>query len=131
MSTCDSLHAVLQGTATTEAAEFYNVYNLNVMEVPSRLPNQRIDHPARMFADRDAKMISLYMTVMEAQAQDRPVLIGTSSVSDSEQIEQVLSGEHVFQPEGRCHHGVFRPFWWGCNLHGDKISGRFFEDDIK
>ena len=81
----------LQGTASTEAEELYDVYNLNVVTVPSRLPNQRIDHEARLYPDREAKYISLYCTVLTAYFDNRPVLIGTSSVTESEEIQKVLT----------------------------------------
>ena len=82
----------MQGTAMTEAEEFFNVYKLNVIQVPSRLPNQRLDHPSRLFTNRNEKLLSIYVTVMQAHWRDRPVLIGTSSVAESEVILEVLEG---------------------------------------
>lgn len=83
----------VQGTAITEAEEFYNVYKLNVVQVPSRLPNQRIDHDPVLFANNQLKLISVYAIAMQALWQERPVLIGTSSVEESEAIQQVLEGK--------------------------------------
>ena len=122
---------MVQGTAATEAEEFFNVYNLNVVEVPSRLPNQRIDQRIRMFADREAKLVSLYLTVLDAHNLDRPVLIGTSSVADSEEIEKVLAGEYGFSRSRMYEDGVFGPFWWGCNLLGMKAGWTASKHDIK
>lgn len=82
----------MQGTAITEAEEFYNVYNMNVVQVPSRLPNQRIDHDPVLFVDNQTKLINVYVIAMEAHRKNRPVLIGTSSVEESEAIQQVLEG---------------------------------------
>lgn len=81
---------MLQGTAITEAREFYEVYGLNVVEVPSRLPNIRIDHAPRLFTHRIDRLVSLYLIVMEAHQKGRPVLIGTASVAESEQIDILL-----------------------------------------
>ena len=81
---------LLQGTAITEAREFYEVYGLNVVEVPSRLPNIRIDHAPRLFTHRVDRLVSLYLIVMEAHQRGRPVLIGTASVAESEQIDILL-----------------------------------------
>lgn len=112
---------VVQGTAATEAAEFFDVYNLNVVEVPSRLPDQRVDHRCRMYADRWAKLISLYQIVLEAHAQDRPVLIGTSSVAESEQVEGLLMGRSAGKDLGaNPANGSFNPFWVGSSLYDDK-----------
>jgi len=114
---------VLQGTAATKAAEFFDVYNLNVVEVPSRLPDQRVDHRCRMYADRWAKLISLYQIVLEAHAQDRPVLIGTSSVEESEQVEGLLMGLSTKSLGVKRVHtadGSFSPFWVGSSLYEDK-----------
>ena len=115
--------SVLQGTAATEAAEFFDVYNLNVVEVPSRLPDQRVDHGCRMYADRWAKLISLYQIVLEAHAQGRPVLIGTSSVAESEQVEGLLMGLSASSlGKYRVHpaDGSFSPFWVGSSLYEHK-----------
>ncbi|DBA84483.1 TPA: hypothetical protein ACH3X1_006102 [Trebouxia sp. C0004] len=115
--------AGMTGTAATEAAEFFDVYKLNVVEVPSRLPDQRIDHRCRMYADRWSKLISLYQIVLEAHAENRPVLIGTSSVAESEQVEGLLMGlatESLGEKRVHPADGSFSPFWVGCSLHEDK-----------
>ncbi|KAA6421107.1 MAG: pre translocase subunit [Trebouxia sp. A1-2] len=119
--------AGMTGTAATEAAEFFDVYNLNVVEVPSRLPDQRVDHGCRLYADRWAKLISLYQTVLEAHAQHRPVLIGTSSVAESEQVEGLLKGLSAdFFGTGRVHPAdrSFSPFWVASSIYADKAYTR-------
>ena len=83
----------MQGTAITEAEEFYNVYKLNVIQVPSRLPNQRLDHDPVLFVSSNSKLINLYVMVMQAHWHQRPVLIGTSSVDESEEIQWLLEGK--------------------------------------
>ena len=80
----------MQGTAITEAEEFFHVYKLNVIQVPSRLPNRRRDYPTRLFVSRIEKLLSVYKYVMASCHQQRPVLIGTSSVSESEAILSLL-----------------------------------------
>ena len=80
----------MQGTAITEAEEFFHVYKLNVIQVPSRLPNRRRDYPPRLFVSRIEKLLSVYKYVMASCHQQRPVLIGTSSVSESEAILSLL-----------------------------------------
>ncbi len=76
-----------------------------------------------MYADRWAKLISLYQIVLEAHAQDRPVLIGTSSVEESEQVEGLLMGLSTKSlGVNRVHtaDGSFSPFWVGSSLYEDK-----------
>lgn len=83
----------MQGTAITEAEEFHNVYKLNVIQVPSRLPNKRLDHDPVLFVSNEYKLLTVYVMVMQAYWQQRPVLIGTSSVEESEAIQWVLEGK--------------------------------------
>lgn len=85
-------HVYMQGTAITEAEEFYNVYKLNVVQIPSRLPNRRQDFAPRMFLCNEQKLVSIYVVVMQAYWRQRPVLIGTASVSESEDIFRLLKG---------------------------------------
>ena len=132
------------GTAATEAPEFFEVYDLNVVEVPSRLPNQRIDHKPRLFPDRRGKLISIYQIVMKAHWDRRPVLIGTSSVEESELIQKLLTAhinlnnpptEENPYPEMRVDYDsinyAFTPFWRGCSLHGHRAAGQWGRSDVK
>ena len=117
------------------------MYNLNVVEVPSRLPNRRLDHKARLFPDQSGKMISIYQIVMKAHEEQRPVLIGTSSVEESELIKELLVGRvdlnnpptpEDWYPERRVDYlsrnCAFEPFWCGCSLRGHKA--RFSSDAV-
>lgn len=101
----------MQGTAITEAEEFHDVYKLNVVQIPSRLPNRRCDHPARMFLYNEHKLISIYIVVMQAYWQQRPVLIGTSNVEESEKIFRLLEGT-LWEPL------EFESNWWRYGLTG-------------
>lgn len=105
----------LQGTAITEAEEFHDVYKLNVVQIPSRLPNQRLDHAARMFLYNEEKLASIYIVVMQAYWQQRPVLIGTSSVEESEKIFRLLEGT-LWDPF------EFASDWWRYELNGMRRS---------
>ena len=95
----------------TEAEEFYDVYKLNVVQIPSRLPNRRRDHPARMFLFHEHKLVSIFIVVMQAYWQQRPVLIGTSSVDESEKIFRLLNGT-LWAPN------EFESDWWRYGLTG-------------
>ena len=97
----------------TEAEEFFNVYKLNVIQVPSRLPNQRLDHAPRLFIGREDKLMSIYVTVMQAHWRNRPVLIGTSSVDESEVILGVLQAQ-------RWAESKIPEVYLGCDLKGWK-----------
>lgn len=73
------------------------MYGLNVVEVPSRLPNIRIDHDPRLFYFQSDRLVSLFLIVLEAHVNARPVLIGTASVDESQRIYDLLAHpeEHI------------------------------------
>ena len=73
------------------------MYGLNVVEVPSRLPNIRIDHEPRLFYFQSDRLVSLFLIVLEAHVNGRPVLIGTASVDESQRIYDLLAHpeEHI------------------------------------
>ena len=106
------------------------MYGLNVVEVPSRLPNIRIDHEPRLFLHHNERLVSLFLIVMEAHHQGRPVLIGTASVEESQHIFDMLAAPgHSFQlldsepGAKRC----LEPHWPGSEWQYDYPVGFFAE----
>lgn len=83
--------AGMTGTAAAAAAEFFNVYNLPIVSVPPNKPSVRKDHKDVMYATYDSKMAAVCSIVSDRRAKGQPVLIGTSSVEESEQISKTLS----------------------------------------
>lgn len=84
--------AGMTGTAAAAAAEFFNVYDLPVVSIPPNRPCVRRDLKDRIYATYDAKINAVCDIVSQRRRSGQPVLIGTSSVEESEQISKVLSG---------------------------------------
>ena len=80
-----------QGTAATEAEELYDRYGLRVVAIPTHRPCVRVDHDTRIYFSRGGKKRMLFSLIDESGWLRQPVLIGTSSVADSDQISEWLS----------------------------------------
>lgn len=80
----------MTGTAETEAAEFSDIYNLDVLPIPTNQPNQRKDRNDLVFKTRREKYNTVVQTIEEAHAKGQPVLVGTDSVESSETLARML-----------------------------------------
>ncbi|TVY02227.1 DEAD/DEAH box helicase [Cohnella terricola] len=93
-----SLYPKISGmtaTAQDSADEFEETYNLNVVEIPPNRPNIRIDHDSRIYTHKEAKLNALVKEIAEVHATRRPILIGTSSVEESDQLAEELKKAKV------------------------------------
>jgi preprotein translocase subunit SecA len=82
--------AGMTGTAATEAEEFYNIYKLNVVSIPTNMPMVRQDKPDFIFLTKAAKYKSIVEDVKERHKKGQPVLIGTIAVETSELLSTIL-----------------------------------------
>ncbi len=82
--------AGMTGTAKTEEDEFLKIYKLPVVVVPTNKPVQRIDHPDVIFKTKRAKYKAVGNAVAEIHAKGQPVLIGTTSITQSEELSAIL-----------------------------------------
>ncbi len=82
--------AGMTGTAKTEEEEFKKIYGLDVVQIPTNRPMIRYHHPDVIFRTRKAKFEAVADKVEELHRQGRPVLIGTTSIEDSEYLSQLL-----------------------------------------
>jgi preprotein translocase subunit SecA len=82
--------AGMTGTAMTEAAEFMKIYNLDVAAVPTHRPVNRVDHNDRIYADTEAKYDALVEEINAYSKSGRPVLVGTTSIENSEKLSEML-----------------------------------------
>ena len=80
----------MTGTAKTEEDEFLKIYNLPVIVVPTNKPVQRIDHPDVIYKTKKAKYRAVGRDVAAIHAKGQPVLIGTTSITQSEELSDVL-----------------------------------------
>lgn len=85
----------MTATAMTEAEEFANIYNLDVIEVPTNKPVIRVDHPDVVYRTQESKHKAIVEDVKEKNDKGQPVLVGTTSVEKSELISQMLKKEGV------------------------------------
>ena len=85
----------MTGTANTEAAEFYDIYKLNVVEIPTNVDVLRKDVDDEFYKNSDDKYKAIVKSVREAQARGQPVLVGTVSIEKSELLSEYLKTENV------------------------------------
>jgi len=82
--------AGMTGTALTEADEFYDIYKLNVVEVPTNRPMQRDDQDDEVYRTNAEKYRSIITLLEECKTRGQPVLVGTTSIEKSEQLAEML-----------------------------------------
>ena len=80
----------MTGTAKTEAAEFTEIYGLNIVTIPTNRPRIRIDHPDVVYKSVEGKYRAVIEQVMECHRRGQPVLVGTVSVEKSEILAKML-----------------------------------------
>lgn len=80
----------MTGTALTDAEEFQEVYNLQVVPIPTALPMARRDNPDAVFRSKGGKMKALLKNVLSTHEKGRPILIGTTSIESSVEISEAL-----------------------------------------
>ena len=80
----------MTGTAITEQEEFKEIYKLDVVEIPTNRPVQRIDHPDVIFKTENGKFKAAIRQIEECHAKGQPVLVGTISIEKSEKLSAML-----------------------------------------
>ncbi|MEY4870395.1 MAG: preprotein translocase, SecA subunit, partial [Pseudomonadota bacterium] len=85
----------MTGTAATEAQEFFDIYKLNVVEIPTNVPVQRIDENDEFYKNTADKFAAIAKTIKEANDRGQPVLVGTVSIEKSELLSEYLNQEGV------------------------------------
>ncbi|WP_287373571.1 preprotein translocase subunit SecA [Prosthecochloris sp.] len=87
--------AGMTGTAETESAEFYDIYKLDVVVIPTNRPIIRKDQDDFVFKTRREKYAAITGKIMELQKKGQPVLVGTASVEVSETLSRMLRAKKV------------------------------------
>ncbi|MGQ3210748.1 preprotein translocase subunit SecA [Shinella sp.] len=80
----------MTGTASTEAEEFGNIYGLDVVEVPTNLPIQRLDEDDEVYRTVEEKYKAIIQEIKDAREKGQPVLVGTTSIEKSEYLAERL-----------------------------------------
>ena len=85
----------MTGTAMTEEAEFEEIYNLDVVSIPTNKPMVRKDENDVIYKNENAKFRAVIESVKESHAKGQPVLIGTVSIEKSEKLSKLLKQEGI------------------------------------
>ena len=85
----------MTGTAMTESAEFNQIYNLDVIEIPTNKPMIRDDMPDVVYKTEQAKYQAVIKTIEECHAKGQPVLVGTVSIEKSELLSALLKRKGI------------------------------------
>ncbi|PJD95476.1 MAG: preprotein translocase subunit SecA [Legionella sp.] len=85
----------MTGTADTEAYEFQQIYNLEVVVIPTNKPMQRIDESDLVYLSQMDKYQAIIEDIRECTKRKQPVLVGTASIEASELLSQLLKKENI------------------------------------
>ncbi len=85
----------MTGTAATEAQEFYDIYKMNVVTIPTNVPVQRIDDEDEFYKNTQDKFGAIAKLIKERAEAGQPVLVGTVSIEKSELLSEFLNKEGV------------------------------------
>ncbi|ELT47893.1 preprotein translocase subunit SecA [Brucella sp. ZJ1_1] len=85
----------MTGTAATEAEEFGNIYGLEVLEIPTNLPVQRIDEDDEVYRTVEEKYRAIVRDIRASHEKGQPILVGTTSIEKSEQLAERLRKEGI------------------------------------
>ena len=85
----------MTGTATTEAGEFWDIYKLDVVEIPTNRPVQRNDLNDRVYKTARAKYAAVIAEIVKMREMGRPTLVGTTSVEISELLSKMLDMKKI------------------------------------
>ena len=85
----------MTGTAMTEEDEFKEIYKLDVIQVPTNRPVQRIDHSDQVYRTERGKFEAVINQIAECHAKGQPVLVGTVSIDKSEKLSALLKKKGI------------------------------------
>jgi preprotein translocase subunit SecA len=85
----------MTGTAATEAAEFFDIYKMNVVTIPTNNPIRRIDEEDEFYKNTTDKFQAIAKAIREKYETGQPVLVGTVSIEKSEMLSEFLTKEGV------------------------------------
>ncbi|MBQ9574425.1 MAG: preprotein translocase subunit SecA, partial [Synergistaceae bacterium] len=87
--------AGMTGTAATEAEEFREIYGLQVVSIPTHRPMIRVDNPDVIYATEHEKFSAVADEVAERHKNGQPVLVGTTSIENSERVSKLLKARKI------------------------------------
>jgi preprotein translocase subunit SecA len=87
--------AGMTGTAKTEEKEFVEIYDLNVVEIPTNVPVARLDEQDLVFKTKEGKFAAVVRDIKERNERGQPVLVGTIAIETSEHLSQLLTRKGI------------------------------------
>jgi preprotein translocase subunit SecA len=87
--------AGMTGTALTEAAEFMDIYSLDVRDIPTNVVVKRIDYDDEVYRTADEKNNAIVKLAEECIARQQPILVGTTSIEKSEQLSELMKTRKI------------------------------------
>ena len=85
----------MTGTAETDAAEFHDIYGLDVLTIPTNRPVKRVDQNDSIYKTRREKYAAVIAMIHERHAKGQPMLVGTASVEASETVSRMLKLQKI------------------------------------
>jgi len=95
----------MTGTAATEAQEFIDIYKMDVAEIPTNRPVQRIDDDDEVYRTAAEKNRAVTLLIEDCYRRKQPILVGTVSIEKSEQLSELLKA-HTFEVDGKTIRGI-------------------------
>ena len=95
----------MTGTAATEAAEFGDIYNMDVSEIPTNKPIQRIDDDDEVYRTEAEKNQAIAKLILDCHLRGQPILVGTVSIEKSERLSELLDA-HEYEVDGKTRKGI-------------------------
>ena len=87
--------AGMTGTAMTEAGEFAEIYNLEVVDIPTHLPCVRVDHDDEVYRTAEDKTAAIVELIEDCRTRGQPCLVGTTSIEKSEHLAKLLKKRKI------------------------------------
>ena len=97
----------MTGTAATEAQEFHDIYKMDVLEVPTHRPIQRVDHDDEVYRTEAEKNQAIARQIAECHLKGQPILVGTVSIEKSEELSNLLKTYEYRVETGRTLKAAF------------------------
>ncbi|HEX3700176.1 MAG TPA: preprotein translocase subunit SecA [Phenylobacterium sp.] len=95
----------MTGTAATEAQEFFDIYKMEVVEIPTNRPIARIDEDDEVYRTAAEKNQAIIGQIEDCYRRGQPILVGTVSIEKSEQLSELLNA-HKFEIDGKKKTGI-------------------------
>jgi preprotein translocase subunit SecA len=95
----------MTGTAATEAQEFNDIYKMDVAEIPTNRPVQRIDDDDEVYRTAAEKNRAVALLIEDCYRRKQPILVGTVSIEKSETLSEILKA-HTFELDGKTIKGI-------------------------